>query len=53
MPVNAPKEKIKIIINILKKCEECGNTLKTIRDTLYYCDSSPTICSMSTKAITD
>jgi len=33
-----------------EKCKECENTLKQIGDqNRYYCDSSPTICSMSGK----
>ena len=39
-----------ILFLLKKKCKECENTLKQIGDqNRYYCDSSPTICSMSGK----
>jgi len=33
------------------KCEECSNPLKQASANSYYCVSSLTICSMSTKII--
>ena len=34
------------------KCKECKNTLKQVDKTYsYYCDSSPTVCTLSTKII--
>ena len=34
------------------KCKECKNTLKQVEKTNgYYCDSSPNVCTLSTKII--
>ena len=34
------------------KCKECKNTLKQVGKTNgYYCDSSPNVCTLSTKII--
>ena len=39
-----------LILILLKVCKECNNSLKQVGDqSRYYCDSSPTICSMSGK----
>jgi len=44
------KKKYIILFLLKEKCKECGNTLKQIGDQpRYYCDSSPTRCSMSGK----
>jgi hypothetical protein len=45
-------QKPQLEYNILKKCKECKNTLKQITGNQYYCDSSPSNCSKSTKTIT-
>ena len=33
------------------RCKECKRKLKAIGDTKFYCDSSPNMCSLSTKTI--
>ncbi len=33
------------------RCKECKRKLKAINDTNFYCDSSPNMCSLSTKTI--
>ena len=38
-------------ITLLMRCKECKRKLKSINDTNFYCDSSPNMCSLSTKSI--
>ena len=38
-------------ITLLMRCKECKRKLKSINDTNFYCDSSPNMCSLSTKTI--
>jgi len=33
------------------KCIECEVHLKQIRKDVYYCNSSPTVCTQSTKIV--
>lgn len=33
------------------KCKECNSKLKEVNDVQVMCDSSPTICTLSTKVI--
>ena len=50
MHANMQLKKYIILFLLKEKCKECENTLKQIGDqNRYYCDSSPTICSMSGK----